>query len=1361
MLYCRPTKHARLVAEILENRTLFDALELIDVAIPPALQAVTRVDAQLLSLAEPPGPRQPGVPDALDPELLLTDALGRLGVRITARDPKTLLPHLQAIGFEPLATSGSAHLIEGFLPRSSVLLAQPLSSVGLLGLMPLFAPVSAAGLANSQGDQVLESDRVRATLPAGYTGSGVTVGIISDSYNRLGGASAGVAAGELPAGVNVLNEGPSGSSDEGRAMAEIVHDVAPGAGIAFDSGFFGQARFAQTIRDLANPALGGARIITDDVFYYEEPMFQDGLIAQAIDAVSAHGVAYFALAGNLGSQAYMSDFRAGSDTVYGNTFFDFDPGAGVDSRQRMTIAPGQQVAINLQWDDPWYTTSGVDGNLNLFLLAGDTVLAASTRDNLLTQEPSELIVYTNTTGAPQSVDLAITLDGGAAPSQLKWVNYGANSYGAVTVNEFATHSPTIVPHAAARGAASVGAVPYYNQDTVASYSSLGPATLLFNGNGTRKAFAEVRQAPTIVAVDGVDTSFFGSDSDGSGRPNFYGTSAAAPHAAAVAALLKQASPALTPAQVYSRLETSATDIGAAGIDPRAGYGRISAYRAIFGLAVPAALPFADGFESGVLGRAWTSGGSGAGRRLVTAAHGPASGGRHLTLDASLEGQSGRSEATLHLDTLGADGAVILSFDQREFSDEDHPMPATFAGAGNFDGVAMSVDGVNWHRLVSLTGGSSINAYQPFRFDLSAVAAANGLVLGADVRVRFQQYDNGTIGSDGIALDNVRVDIAGVTVSPTDGLLTTEAGGTDLFSVVLKSRPSHDVVIPIDSSDTGEGTISASSLTFTPANWNQPQQVMVTGQADDEVDGDQPYTIFVGSAVSLDSAYHGVNPADVAVTNRETAVPPPPPEPVSNDLKVSFQPAGAPAVAGYMVDSGQLFAARNGQNYGWTADQSDAVIDRDLIANQLLDTHLQVKKGGRWEVAVPNGEYRVTVGVGDAGAASSNNVWIEGVNLFDYVALPAGQFLARSQTVTVTDGRLLLGIGSQAGGLTRLNYVEVSPAASPPASPPPASPPPTSSPPASPPPPPAGATVKVNFQPAAAPGAEGYLMDGGNLYGSRNGQTYGWSIDHSGAAIDRNATTDQRYDTHIQVKPSGRWELAVPDGIYSVTVVVGDASAASQNNVWIEGTNAFNYTSLDAGKFLSKSLVVSINDGRLTLGIGSQATSLTRVCFIEVTAGSAIQPLPPPLAPSAVKVSFQPPSSPTAAGYLSDTGLTYGSRSEHLYGWSADHSDVVFDRQVNDDQRLDTVVRVKQGGRWELGVSNGSYAVTVTVGDAAQSTTNNVWIEGVNLFNYVDLAPNAFVTRSVNVTVSDGRLLLGIGAAASGMTGINSIEVTKI
>lgn len=129
-----------------------------------------------------------------------------------------------------------------------------------------------------------------------------------------------------------------------------------------------------------------------------------------------------------------------------------------------------------------------------------------------------------------------------------------------------------------------------------------------------------------------------------------------------------------------------------------------------------------------------------------------------------------------------------------------------------------------------------------------------------------QAELGTIITQTVTINDTEP--AGFTVSPTSGLVTTEAGGTAQFTVVLNRPPSSDVTVPVVSLDTTEGTVSVPSLTFTPANWNVAQTVVVAGVDDLVDDGDVPYSIEVQAAASADGAYNGLNASDVSVTNQD-------------------------------------------------------------------------------------------------------------------------------------------------------------------------------------------------------------------------------------------------------------------------------------------------------------------------------------------------------------------------------------------------------------------------------------------------------------------------------------------------------------
>lgn len=135
----------------------------------------------------------------------------------------------------------------------------------------------------------------------------------------------------------------------------------------------------------------------------------------------------------------------------------------------------------------------------------------------------------------------------------------------------------------------------------------------------------------------------------------------------------------------------------------------------------------------------------------------------------------------------------------------------------------------------------------------------GYLISSDPE--YNSLSGGTI--DVVNVDN---DIAGLTVTPLSGLVTTEAGGTATFTVVLNSQPTHDVTIPVVSNDTSEGTVSTTSLLFTPSNWNIPQTVTITGVDDSIQDGNVNYTIDLLSSTSSDPNYNGLSQPNISVTN---------------------------------------------------------------------------------------------------------------------------------------------------------------------------------------------------------------------------------------------------------------------------------------------------------------------------------------------------------------------------------------------------------------------------------------------------------------------------------------------------------------
>ncbi|HLJ97224.1 MAG TPA: S8 family serine peptidase [Gemmataceae bacterium] len=774
--------------EALEDRTLLTGAML-------SMGNSGPVALDLLRLGEPAAAASSmssaGMSIGLSSSLIAHDHAGRVGVTIDAANPDALVGRLQAMGAVVTGVAENLHTLDVFVPVNQIPNLAALTAEGMTLAMAMGKPLTSA--VYDQGQAVLETDRLQAAN--GLTGAGLNVGVLSDSFNIKGGAATDVAQGDLPAGgVNVLQEGPNTGTDEGRAMAQIVHHLAPGSGIAFASADFGQTAFAQSIQDLANPTKGNAKVITDDVFYFQEPFFQDGVIAQAINTVAAAGVTYTTAAGNLGNNAYENTSPTfTSDSIFtanGANFLNFGTAANPSSRQPLTLTPGQGVIITLEWDNPFYNASGDTSSSGIFLVTagGSSILAGSDTNTLNTGSPVQTVSYQNNTGVNQNVDLMILNDFGTRPGRIKWVNEGANEFGPVQVNMFATNSPTLVPHAGATGAIATAAAPYFNQATPENFSAFGPQTILFSPDGkTTLGPPQVRAKPDVTAVDGVSTSFFPS----AANRNFFGTSAAAPHAAAVAALYLQANPGATPVQVKAALVSSAHPMYANSnnVAPLAnvnqvGAGIISAYRAVNGAPVPVSLNVNSNFDSNTaLSNAWTNSSRFTGQVQVGGTFGsvsPVTSPNQLVLNEidNTFGFGAASEANLNVAAPSAtDGNDVgISFEASAIGGlpSNFALPATFTTFTNGTGIAISTDGINWKRVIDLSGVGT--SYALSRLNLSSIASAAALSLTSNFQLRFQAVTLSTLPNQGLAFDNLQISRLSATGSGS-GITTQEGSST--------------------------------------------------------------------------------------------------------------------------------------------------------------------------------------------------------------------------------------------------------------------------------------------------------------------------------------------------------------------------------------------------------------------------------------------------------------------------------------------------------------------------------------------------------------------------------------------------------
>ncbi len=470
-----------------------------------------------------------------------------------------------------------------------------------------FAPFT--GTVNSQGDRAHRADDVRNTY--GYAGQGIKIGVLSDSYNALGVAAADVANGNLPGvgnplgnttPVTVLADFATGA-DEGRAMLQIVHDLAPKAQLFFATANISEASFASNIIALRN-APNNCDIIIDDIFYYDEPVFQDGIVAQAVNTVTASGALYFSSAGNEGSVAkgtagvWEGDFNdAGSLPFAGSTkpgsIHNFGTGAAPVNGD-IVSAIGNRYTLN--WSDPAYASSN---DYDLFLVSSTGVVkASSTNIQSGTQSAYESITPLMLVAG----DRLVVFKAWNAQARAFSINTVRGRLTLATIGQTHGHSSAVnafsvsATPAAAPNAAQTAPGPYPNAfgatNQVEAFTSDGPRRMFYNADGTpitpgNLLFStnggNVRAKPDITAADGVATTL----ASGGGLNPFYGTSAAAPHAGAIAALLKSANPALTYAQIKSILISTALDIESTGYDNVSGSGIVQAFQAMQAVNPPA------------------------------------------------------------------------------------------------------------------------------------------------------------------------------------------------------------------------------------------------------------------------------------------------------------------------------------------------------------------------------------------------------------------------------------------------------------------------------------------------------------------------------------------------------------------------------------------------------------------------------------------------------------------------------------------------------------------------------------------------------------------------------------------------------
>lgn len=550
-----------------------------------------------------------------------------------------ILASLQKKGLKPLRAYPQFGRVVGRCHRRDLEQIAALEEV--LSIHPNQSALTMGGSCGTATGHAANLENTRKHF--GVSGKGVRVGIISDSFRsryELGEAgrvsgqgcqrvlmnSRPQLEGELPAVVHLVTDGMPDGGDEGRAMAEIIHDLAPKAEIYFHGGGESIPAMAEAIDHLVEC---GVDIIVDDLFFSREPMFQDGIIAQAVHRAvqpapnrlaRRRPVAYFTSAGNQGRFGVMDsyrDFAPSADEMdlppTGLDFHNFGTGRFLP----ITMPPGCGIGAVLQWDegfgaartdldlylcsdpvpDSCMTSSAAAQGCGAGAMGGDPIEVVTSIINISGRENTLYLAVDHFCG--EQVDFRIA----TFPQRGCEVNRGSSNddeknqiiFGQSSQEREVFNKPQIYGHANAVGAAAVAAIPFdeLSDDrailpqgvfNLEEFSSLGgDLPIRFGPNSEELPEAEVRRQPKFTAPDRSETSFFGSSTDIFGSFNrngcneFAGTSASAPYAAGIAALMLDLDPHLEPDQLIKILQSTALPIGE---EERAGAGVIQADKAL-------------------------------------------------------------------------------------------------------------------------------------------------------------------------------------------------------------------------------------------------------------------------------------------------------------------------------------------------------------------------------------------------------------------------------------------------------------------------------------------------------------------------------------------------------------------------------------------------------------------------------------------------------------------------------------------------------------------------------------------------------------------------------------------------------------
>ena len=517
--------------------------------------------------------------DAIALRALRLDDRGLVQVEVRLRGAGPSPAALLALGVEAQIWRPDLGHAQLAVPPERLRDLRALTGVRAVAL-PSYA-VAARGATLTEGHLALRFAALRERT--GLRGAGVRIGVISDG---IGGLADAQASGDLPdlAEQRAFAAGGIDAGAEGTALLEIVHDIAPEAALYF-AAVSTHAEMIEAVDYLAQRT----DVVVDDLGF---PLPDDQRSAVSLNTAAALDHpdwpirAYITAVGSWALRHYEGDFRAGPDGsevglagagpvhTFGDDGSTDQRGRGEAPYNELRLERGDELRALLLWDDPWEASVN---DYDLFLLdpAGTVVAAATAEQGVAAGYPREQITFKND-GEGGLFRLVVQNAGGrAAPRRLELFAFGPPEpeAGGTVLNFNTTASSLLAQSDAPGGVIAAGAVGHAGADlrTVRPYSSRGPTN-----NGAQK--------PDLVAADGVAVTGSG------GFPSpFLGSSAAAPHVAALAALLLEARPQLLAedggapdrerALLRHVLTGSAVDIDAPGLDYASGHGRADAIAA--------------------------------------------------------------------------------------------------------------------------------------------------------------------------------------------------------------------------------------------------------------------------------------------------------------------------------------------------------------------------------------------------------------------------------------------------------------------------------------------------------------------------------------------------------------------------------------------------------------------------------------------------------------------------------------------------------------------------------------------------------------------------------------------------------------